>query len=188
MRLHICYYNHPVLRKHCAPIVEITDEIRQLAAAMIELMDKSDGIGLAAPQVGHPIRLFVCRNYIFGEDKTWTLSEPKVYINPKLSSPSDRLLVDTEGCLSFPKLRLEVERPDRIVVEAMDIHGNLFREEVEGYNARVRMHENDHLNGVLFIDRIDANTRKKIDPLLREIKRLSLKKTSAQKNPKIDSL
>jgi peptide deformylase len=171
MLLKIYHYGHSVLRKHCKPIEEITDEIRQLALDMIETMDKTNGIGLAAPQVGHPIRMFVCRNYIFGEDGNWTLSEPKVYINPKLSSPSDRILTDTEGCLSFPKLRLEIDRPDGIIVEALDIHGNPFREEVEGYNARVRMHENDHINGVLFIDRVDANTRKKIDPLLREIKK-----------------
>ncbi len=171
MILQIYYYGHPVLRKHCTLIEEITEEIRKLAQDMIETMDKSDGIGLAAPQVGHPIRMFVCRNYILGEDKSWTLSEPKVYINPKLSSPSNRLLTDTEGCLSFPKLRLEIDRPDSIIVEAQDIHGNHFREEIEGYNARVRMHENDHINGVLFIDRVDAGTRKKIDPVLRNIKK-----------------
>ena len=172
MLLPIYYYGHPVLRKHCAVIETITDEIRKLSQDMIETMDyKNRGIGLAAPQVGYPIRLFVCRSYIFGEDQNWKLSEPKVYINPKLSSPSDRMLTDTEGCLSFPQLRLEIDRPDSIVVEAMAVDGHLFREEVEGYNARVRMHENDHINGVLFIDRIDAHQRKKITPLLLEIKK-----------------
>jgi len=171
MKLKIHTYGHPVLRKHCSPIDSITDEIRNLAYDMIELMDQSDGIGLAAPQVGHPIRLFVCRNYIFGEDGKWTLSAPKVYINPKLSAPGERLLADTEGCLSLPKLRLEIERPDTICIEALDLQGNTFREEHEGYNARVRMHENDHINGVLFIDRVDADTRKKIDPLLRAMKK-----------------
>lgn len=164
-------YGDPVLRKHCAPITEITDEIRQLVRDMITTMDQSDGIGLAAPQVGHPIRLFVCRNYIFGEDGKWTLSAPIVYINPKLSAPGTRLLTDTEGCLSFPKLRLEIDRPDSISIEATDLNGHTFREEHEGYNARVRMHENDHINGVLFIDRLDAPSRKKIEPLLRAIKK-----------------
>lgn len=171
MLLKIYYYGHPVLRKHCVPIEEISAEIIKLAQDMVETMDQTNGIGLAAPQVGHPIRMFVCRNYIFGEDGNWTLSEPKVYINPKLSSPGDRLLMDREGCLSFPKMQLDIERPDSITIEALDIHGNVFREEVEGYNARVRMHENDHINGVLFIDRVDANTRKKIAPYLREIKK-----------------
>ncbi len=106
--LTIHFYGDPVLRKHCTPIQEITDDIRKLVIAMIQTMDKSNGIGLAAPQVGYPIRMFICRNYIFAEDDSWTpppLSDPKVYINPKLSSPSERLLVDIEGCLSFPKLR-----------------------------------------------------------------------------------
>jgi peptide deformylase len=171
MLLDIYYYDDPVLRKHCTPIKEITEEIRTLAQNMIETMDKSNGCGLAAPQIGHAIRLFVCRSYIHGDNGTWTLSPPKIYINPKLSSPGKRMLLDTEGCLSFPKLRLEIERPDSIIVEALDIHGKPFQEELEGYNARIRMHENDHINGVLFIDRVDAQTRKKIDPLLREMKK-----------------
>jgi peptide deformylase len=171
MLLKIYYYGHPVLRKRCEPITEITDEIRKLASDMIETMDKNDGIGLAAPQVGYPIRMFVLRNYLETEDGGWTMSEPKVFINPKLSSPSDELLSDTEGCLSLPGLRLEIDRPDKITVEAMDLEGNLFTEEVQGYNARVRMHENDHINGVLFIDRIDAPARKKIDADLKQIKK-----------------
>lgn len=171
MLLKIYYYGHPILRKRCAPIAEITDEIRMLAHDMIETMDKNDGIGLAAPQIGHSLRMFVLRNYIFTEEGHWTLSEPKVYINPKLYSPGDNIVSDTEGCLSLPGLRLQVSRPDKITVEAMDLDGKIFIEELEGYNARVRMHENDHINGTLFIDRIDVNERKKIEPFLKEIKK-----------------
>ena len=171
MLLKIYYYGHPILRKRCEPVKEITDEIRKLAQDMIETMDKNDGIGLAAPQVGHSIRMFVLRNYIPAEDGHWTLSEPKVYINPKLSNPSECFISDTEGCISLPGLRLHVSRPDKITIEAMDLEGKTFIEELEGYNARVRMHENDHINGVLFIDRIDVNTRNKIDPTLKEIKK-----------------
>lgn len=171
MLLKIYYYGHPVLRKHCEPIEEITDEIRKLSYDMIETMDKSDGVGLAAPQVGHSVRLFVLRNYIYHEDGHWTLSEPKAYINPKLSNPSSHLVSETEGCLSFPGLRFHVERPDKITVEAIDLEGKTFVEELEGYNARVRMHENDHINGVLFIDRVDVNVRKQIDPILKELKK-----------------
>jgi peptide deformylase len=171
MLLKIRLYGDPILRTHCRPVVQITDEIRRLARDMIETMDKNEGIGLAAPQVGHPIRLFVLRNYIPTEDGHWTLSDPKVYINPILSSPGESTLSDTEGCLSLPGLRLEVIRPDRITIEATDLDGNTFIEEVEGYNARVRMHENDHINGVLFIDRVDVNTRKRVDPLLKAIKK-----------------
>jgi peptide deformylase len=171
MLLKLYYYGHPILRKHCEPVTEITDEIRKLAKDMIETMDKRDGIGLAAPQVGYAIRMFVLRNYIFTEDGQWTLSEPLVFINPKLSSPSEEKVIDTEGCLSLPGIRLPVERPTKIKVEAMDLNGNIFVEELEGYNARVRMHENDHINGVLFTDRVDINTRKKVEPVLKEIKK-----------------
>ncbi len=171
MQLKIYHYAHPVLRKRCEPVAEITDEIRKLVRDMIETMDQNDGVGLAAPQVGHSIRLFVLRNYLTDEEGKWSLSEPRVYINPRLTSPGNQILIDTEGCLSLPGLRLEIERPDRITVEAQDLDGNTFVEELEGYNARVRMHENDHINGVLFIDRVDPSTRKKIDPLLREMKK-----------------
>ncbi len=171
MLLKIYYYGHPILRKRCEPVKEITDEIRKLARDMIETMDKYDGIGLAAPQVGHPIRMFVLRNYLFTEEGHWTLSEPKVYINPKLTNPSEDLVSDTEGCLSLPGLRLHVDRPDKIVIEALDLEGKTFTESLEGYNARIRMHENDHINGVLFIDRVDLNTRKKIEPQLKEMKK-----------------
>ncbi len=171
MLLKIHYYGDPILRKRCEPVKEITEEIRTLVRDMIETMDKSDGIGLAAPQVGHPIRLFVLRNYIFAEEGHWTLSEPKVFINPKLKNPGEHLISDTEGCLSLPGLRLPITRPDKITIEATDLDGNTFVEELEGYNARVRMHENDHINGVLFIDRIDENQRNQIDPILREMKK-----------------
>jgi peptide deformylase len=169
--LKIYYYGHPVLRKRCEPVHEITEEIRTLVRDMIETMDKNDGIGLAAPQVGHSLRIFVLRNYVLLENGQWTLSEPKVYINPKLSNPGKQVVSDTEGCLSFPGLRFSVDRPDKITVEAMDLEGKTFVEEIEGYNARVRMHENDHINGVLYIDRIDANERAKVEPSLKEIKK-----------------
>ena len=171
MLLKIYYYGHPILRKRCQPIPKITDEVRKLADDMLDTMDKNNGIGLAAPQVGYSIRMFVLRNYVWTEEGQWALSEPKVYINPKMIDPSKKFISDTEGCLSIPGLRLAINRPDKITVEAMDLNGDLFVEEVEGYNARVRMHETDHINGVLFIDRADPKTRKEIEPLLKEIKK-----------------
>lgn len=171
MILKVRHYGDPILRNRCKPVTEITDEIRQLARDMIETMDLSNGCGLAAPQVGHSIRLFVLRDYIIHEDGHWTLAEPRVYINPKLSSPGCHILTDVEGCLSLPGLRLNIDRPDRITIEAQDLDGKLIKEEIEGYNARIRMHENDHINGVLFIDRVDEKTRHQIDPLLRDMKK-----------------
>lgn len=170
-QLPLYYYNHPVLRTYCQPIKEITDEIKQLAADMIYTMDQLNGIGLAAPQVGKDVRIFVLRNYVEGADGHFHLSSPHVYINPKLREPSKQIVVDTEGCLSFPQLRVEVERPFKITVESLNLNGETVVEELEGMNARIRMHENDHINGVLFIDRIDAHTRHKIDPFLRDIKK-----------------
>lgn len=171
MLLKIRYYGDPILRKRCQEITEITDEIRKLAKDMIETMDKTNGAGLAAPQVGKSIRMFVLRDYIVHEDGRWTQAEPKVFINPKLSCPGEHFLIEKEGCLSIPGLRGEVARPDRITVEAMDLDGNTFIEEIEGYNARIRMHENDHINGVLYIDRVDVHTRRKMEPDLRAIKK-----------------
>jgi peptide deformylase len=171
MELKLYYYGHPILRKRCEPITEITEEIRKLAKDMIETMDKNDGAGLAAPQVGRAIRMFVLRSYIISEEGRWSQSEPKVYINPKLTSPGAHMLIEAEGCLSVPGLRVDVWRPDKITVEAMDLEGNVFIEELEGYNARLRMHENDHLNGVLHIDRISERDRHNIDSALRQIKK-----------------
>jgi len=158
MLLQIRYYGDKILRVKCKPVEKITDEIRTLAANMIETMDAAKGAGLAAPQVGLDLRIFVLRN-------------PIVYINPILSNLSHEKETDTEGCLSIPGLRAEVDRPLKIRVEAMGIDGVPFAEEVEGYNARVRMHENDHLNGVLYIDRLKLRARKKLEPALKEIQK-----------------
>lgn len=171
MKLPIVYYGDPILRQVCVPLAEVTDEIRDLVADMIETMDASDGVGIAAPQVGRAIRLFVLRNYLDSETGEVTLSDPIVYINPKITLLSEEIVEDIEGCLSIPGVRAKVKRPLKIKVEATDLSGALFYEELEGYNARVRMHENDHINGVLFIDRLDPAAKKKIEPVLKEIKK-----------------
>lgn len=170
MSLVLVFYGNPLLRKKSEPVGAITDEIKQLALEMIDLSDNSNGIGVSAVQVGRAIRLFVCRSYLETEDGKWTVSDPQVYINPQIISHSVETIEDVEGCLSIPNVREKVERPLKITIEAMDLSGKLFREELEGYNARIRMHENDHLNGVLFIDRISSSARKKLEPTLRAIK------------------
>jgi len=171
MSVALRYYGDPILRKICKPITVITNKIRQLIQSMIAIMDKHDGVGLAAPQVGHDIRLFVLRNYIDLENDKWKLSEPRVYINPKLSFPRKNQVIEEEGCLSIPKLFCRVTRADFVVIKALDLNGNPFIEKMGGYNARVRMHENDHLNGVLFIDHLDVKALREIKPFLREIKK-----------------
>jgi peptide deformylase len=171
VKLQICYYGNPILRKKSEPIIEITDEIRQLVADMIDTFDNNDGIGLSAVQVGKPIRMFVLRRYIHQPDDKWTVSEPIVYINPKILERSDETWMNEEGCLSVPKIYLPVERPLRVKVESTKLDGTKVIEEFEGINARVILHENDHINGVLFIDRVEDEYLKEVEGKLREMKK-----------------
>lgn len=171
MKLPIRYYGDPVLRKKCAPIEEITPEIRKLAQDMIETLDKLNAQGLAACQVGHSIRMFVLRNYVENPDGSWSVSDPVVFINPKIISHSKETIKDREGCMSIPGLRGVVERPLKATVEALDLDGKVFVEDSEGYNARCRFHENDHINGVLYVDRLDVHERKRLEPYLQAIKK-----------------
>jgi peptide deformylase len=171
MILPLTYYGNPILRRRAKEITAITPELIELAHSMIETMDANHGIGLAAPQVGREIRLFVLRNYIVNPDGEMLLTNPQFYINPKLSLHSQETEADTEGCLSIPGIRSSVERPLRVTVEAMDLNGEIFIEEAVGYKARVIMHENDHINGVLFIDRIPTTERSKLEPKLRDLKK-----------------
>ncbi len=170
MILSVVKYGSKILRTKCLLVEDINEEIRQLVFNMVETMDAAKGIGIAAPQVGHLLRIFVLRNYIEkGEDSFEISSDYQVYINPKILSVSKETAFEVEGCLSIPGVREEVERPLKIEIEALDLEGNLFKETLFGYNARVRLHENDHLHGVLFIDRIAKNRRKKIDPVLKQL-------------------
>jgi peptide deformylase len=171
-RWRLRYYGDPILRKKSKEIETITDEIKQLAHFMINWADQNRAIGLAAVQMGVPIRLFVLRDYIVHPDEKWTLSQPKFFINPKIIWKSDETDIDMEGCMSFPGIQVgPIERPCKIKIEAMDLDGNTFIDEREGLNARVKFHENDHLNGVLHIDRIPPKERKEVEPLLQEIKK-----------------
>ena len=166
------YYPDPVLRKHSEPIEEITEEIKDLTRQMLKVFDDLKGIGLSAIQVGVPVRMFVLRNYIILPDGHWVHSEPVVFINPKIVWKSEETYEDTEGCLSIPGLSVgPIERPVKVRIEALNINGKPFIDECEGINARVRFHENDHINGMLFIDRLPTKIRKKIEPELLEVKK-----------------
>lgn len=171
MRLPLVYYGSPKLRTRCLHVAEVTGEVRKLAADMLETMDIEDGIGLSAPQVGQLLRLFILRNYEEKEGGKVELTHPQVFINPHITLLTQELSSDIEGCLSLPGLRAPVERPLHIVVEATDIEGLPFREEVQGLKARVILHENDHLNGTLFIDRLPQALRKELEPELRQMKK-----------------
>ncbi len=142
----------PILREECAPVDEIGDEIRRLARDLEETMYQADGVGLAAPQVGVPVRMFA-----------YDVRDPEepagVLINPRVESTegSDR---GEEGCLSIPGLQAVVERPARAVLTGLDPDGEEVRIEAEGLLARCLLHENDHLDGVLFLDRVSPMKRR----------------------------
>ncbi len=146
------YYGNPILRKRTALITEITPEIRQLAADMISMFGPWSAAGLAAPQVGYSIRLFVLAPFIGEEKGHYKYGTPRVYINPVLSEPSKITDIHSEGCISIPGIWPMVERPYEITIEGIDLDGKPFRERASGYYARQLQHECDHLDGILMTD------------------------------------
>lgn len=171
MKLPLAYYGNPILRKKTTPITEITDDIRQLVADMEETMHHHNGVGLAAPQVLHSISLFITCIPRFDENQNAIPGVLRVFINPKILNYTEEVWPCEEGCLSIPKLYGEILRPAKVTVQAMDLNGQTFTEEFEHYDAHVVMHENDHINGVLYIDRLPPKIRKEMEPFLRDIKK-----------------
>ena len=171
MKLPLVYYGDSILRKKTKPIEKITDEIRQLVKDMEETAHVEDGVGLAAPQVGHSLSLFITLIPKVVNDKVVEPGKLRVFINPKILSFSEETWICQEGCLSIPEFWDEVERPLSVKIQAMDLEGKLFEEEFTEFDAHVIMHENDHLNGVLFIDRLPQKRKKEIDGILRNIKK-----------------
>jgi peptide deformylase len=170
MKRPLAYYGNPVLRKKASEISVVTAEIRQLVFDMFETMDAYRGIGLAAPQVGQSIRLFVAR--LIEEDlpyEEWTKQPIEAFINPVLSEPGNSIEFDWEACLSIPAVKGKVERPASIRLQAMDLEGRHIDRVYEGYLARAVMHEVDHLEGILYIDKLSKASRKQIEPKLKEI-------------------
>ena len=152
MILKIRVLGDPVLREKCAAVEEIDDDLRRLAEDMQETMYEADGIGLAAPQVGVPIRLFV---YDVREPDV----APGVLVNPEIVEEAGRVK-EEEGCLSVPGLAEMVERSDRIVARGLNLEGEPIEIEARGTLSRCIQHETDHLDGVLFLDRVSPLKRK----------------------------
>ena len=142
-------YGNEVLREKCEPVEEVTDELKQTIAEMIDLMHESNGVGLAAPQVGLTLRFFV---YDVGDDKG-----AHALINPKIVNKIG-VRWDSEGCLSMPGLYGDVLRADKVVVTGLDENGNKVRMKASGLLSTCIQHETDHLDGVLFIDKADPET------------------------------
>jgi len=179
MSLTIVHYNLPVLRKKGAKISAFDAALRKLADAMIDTMHEAQGIGLAAQQVGHAIQLCVVDLREAKLDFTWKLDGahppldlfmPLVIVNPELTFPPSPETVYEEGCLSFPEIRGDIDRPDLISVIFQDVHGIPHELTCDGLLSRCIQHEVDHLNGVLFIDRMLKKVRA---PLEKSIKQLA---------------
>ena len=147
----------PQLRLVSEPIGEITDEVRALAADMLETMYDAPGIGLAAIQIGVPKRLVVID--LAKPDET---RQPMVLIDPEIAWASEEKRTHEEGCLSIPEYYEEVERPAQVKVRFTDLDGNAREVEANGLLATVLQHEIDHLNGVLFIDHISKLKRDRV--------------------------
>ena len=172
MQLPLIYYGNPILRKKTAQVTEITDEIRTLVRNMIDTVKANPSWGIAAPQVGRSLAIFVAHAPTFDQEGHFVSDGPlRVFINPRLTNPSNELWIHSESCMSIPKLSGNVARPISITITAQDIDGKEFTEHREGWPARVVMHENDHINGVLYIDRVPPQERKKLEPKLIAIKK-----------------
>jgi len=160
--LEVIHYPHPTLRYPAKPIRRVDQELQQTIRRMFELMYQHEGVGLAANQVDLPLQLFV----INPAGKPGE-GEERVFINPVVSSPKGKDQAE-EGCLSIPSLNAEVMRPLSVRITAYDASGNEIDEVVDGFLARVIQHEYDHLQGVLFIDRIPETTLQQMQPELEE--------------------
>jgi len=145
-------YGDPVLREESAPVESFDGELQRLIDDLVETMYEADGIGLAAPQIGVPLRVFV---YDIRDDDV----EAGVLLNPEIVETAGAVR-DEEGCLSLPGLTEIVERADSIVVRGLDAEGREIEIAAEGLLSRCLQHESDHLDGVLFFDRVSPLKRR----------------------------
>jgi peptide deformylase len=165
--LEVIQYGHPVLREKGKRIERVTPELRQLAADMLETMYAENGVGLAAQQVGQALQLTVIDVRDTERPSTMSVKQqpqdvaswmPLVLINPHVSHPQGEQ-IGIEGCLSVPEISADIRRAERVTVRAQTLEGATIEFECTGLLARAVQHELDHLNGILFIDRMDAATR-----------------------------
>ncbi len=159
----------PRLRIISTPVDTIDDDLRTLIADMFETMYDAPGIGLAAVQVGVPRRVLVIDLQEEESDDGKPVRDPRVFINPKIIDPAEDWTVYNEGCLSVPDQYAEVERPESCRARWMDLDGAQHDERIEGMLATCLQHEMDHLEGILFIDRL---SRLKRDMILRKLAKL----------------
>lgn len=176
MILPIVAYGDPVLRKKAKQVPQDYPDLKELIKNMWETMYYAYGVGLAAPQVGLPLRLFVIDPTPFAEDESLTEEEKKelsglkkVFINPRILAEEGEEWPFNEGCLSIPDIREDVFRKPRITIEYQDEDFNLHTESFEGLGARVIQHEYDHIEGVLFTDKLSSLKKRLIKGKLSNI-------------------
>ena len=160
--LSLRYYGDPILRVKTVPVSDFTPELRDFVQGMFECMYRAEGVGLAAPQVGERIRVFVVD--VPGDEDTPRVK--RAFVNPVIVEKVGSMTGE-EGCLSIPGFRADVKRAAHVVVDAHDENGVAFRVEADGLLARALQHETDHLDGVLFIDRLGALQRKLLEGKLK---------------------
>ena len=153
LSMEILHLGQELLRQKSLPVEEVNDELRATIQAMFDTMLESEGVGLAAPQVGILQRFFV----VIADDDV-----PRVFINPQIIATSSEMCDYEEGCLSIPNVYEKITRPAKITIQALNEQGRPFTLEAEGFLARVIQHEYDHLEGVLYIDRGDQDFKEKI--------------------------
>ena len=180
MKLSIVQYGDPVLRAKGNRIEEINDRIRELAKNMIETMHAANGVGLAAQQVGEPIQLTVLdvsqvedrptQMKLNGKDVEPKTLMPLVLINPQIELGTETE-IGTEGCLSFPEISGEIERAKSIKVRARNLDGEAIEIETSGFLACAIQHEVDHLNGILFIDRMSSAGKTSLSSKLKRLQK-----------------
>ena len=181
--MEIVRYPHPVLRWKSKPIQQITPQLKATVNEMFELMYEAKGIGLAANQVGLPYRLFVVNPTGDPAEK----DQEFVFLNPEILSRKGSVEGE-EGCLSLPDLYGNVPRADQIVVSAFDLAGEEFEMTLKDLPSRVVQHENDHLDGVLFIDRVNDATLRDLLPHLEDLEQRFRRDQKAGTIPQNDAL
>ncbi|MCA9080474.1 MAG: peptide deformylase [Planctomycetaceae bacterium] len=159
--MQIVYFPHPALRFKSTEVKRIDANLRAVVRGMFELMYEANGIGLAANQIGLPLRVFTM-NLAARPDEA---DQEFVFINPQITSRKGAE-VGEEGCLSLPKLYADVRRPEAVVIEAFDLDGQLFEMDLDELPARVVQHELDHLDGIMFTDKVLDSQRKDVEPVL----------------------
>jgi peptide deformylase len=157
-------FGDPVLRERCEPVTVFDGDLKRFAERMFSILKSANGVGLAAPQAGDTRRLFIID--LSGQDFD---SEPIVFVNPVIEKVEGEQQGE-EGCLSFPGLYLDVKRPEKVTVSFQDLDGKSHRIEATGLAARAILHENDHLDGILFIDHISAYDREMLAGRLKKLK------------------